>query len=565
MTNWREILNEAFRSAVQQSGVPADIEAILDTLDRLTPESFVSAFESARFPQSSNRARRQTGAFYTPPLLIEPILEHALIPIIGKRVKKSLGWEDDSLSLPSRDDWSTADRDRAAQAILSITVLDPACGPGLFLRAAGELLADRLTWVRHGTNATAEDRQESRRLVAERCLSGVDIDPSAISAARIYLHLWADPKKPHGAGTNLVVGDGLGPIPPSVLHGEFDVVIGNPPFANAIEKQADRALGQAKELRSAAFADLGGTADLAYYFLVRSHELAVADGAVGLVMPRAFLSTRSCQSLRGRLVSDRPPTLLFAPASPYLFPPANIFVAAVVLRRTSLSGGQSCWGGIDRLEPVVITGDNWWHAMTHSLGLTASSPARVSGKRLGDQFEIIASMTTGIAYDLSPFVREARSEEIANRSIDGPIRLVTTGLIEPGTCEWGKRTCRYLKQDYQHPVIESSADSLPAVVRQRLKKVARPKVLVAGLSTRVEAFLDEQGIHAGAVSTYSLFDRNDDVDQLRRLCDYLNSDAVCQKLTAELGATALGGGRITLTKAFLSGLDWPSNEKAQPV
>jgi hypothetical protein len=82
----------------------------------------------------------------------------------------------------------------------------------------------------------------------------------------------------------------------------------------------------------------------------------------------------------------------------------------------------------------------------------------------------------------------------------------------------------------------------------------RPKVLVAGLSTQVEAFLDANGTHLGAVSTYSILHPEDDAKALRDLCDRLNSDAAAERLRQELGATALGGGRITLTKRFLKEL-----------
>jgi hypothetical protein len=176
----------------------------------------------------------------------------------------------------------------------------------------------------------------------------------------------------------------------------------------------------------------------------------------------------------------------------------------------------------------------------------------------------MASMTTGIAYDLVGYLREASESEIKTPREGGPMRLVTTGLIEPGQCDWGRRKCRYLKKDYLHPVIDLTGEPLPAYLRDRLRKVARPKVLVAGLSLRVEAFFDEAGIHAGAVSTYSIFDRQDNVDRLRELSDYLNSPEVSRRLALELGATALGGGRITLTKSFLQGLPWPENKRAQP-
>ncbi|MBY0586794.1 N-6 DNA methylase [bacterium] len=552
MMTWFDRFRLVGQRATEQSGMTVDIDAVIRDLDP-TPEGLARAFESIRFDENNLRHRRQTGAYYTPRLLIDPILEHSLIPVMQRRMALSLDRNPDASVLTSVTDLSEQDRLRASGAILAMRILDPSCGPGLFLLAAGELLADRLTWLCHGSNATDEQRQQARQQIASQCLFGIDSDPSAMLAARAVLGIWASPGDARFEIESIVVGDGLDQ--PALLPDQrFDVVIGNPPFANAIEKEGDAAIGQAKRQRSETFQDLRGTADLAYYFIARAHASANDDGAVGFVLPRAFLSTSSCQRLRARLLTERPPALLFAPPSPFLFTGANIFVCAVVLRKRS-----PCVAGSDRLEPIDVKSDNWWSAM---IG-TPTLPSRTS-LRVGNVFNIIASMTTGIAYDLVPCLREATAPEMEGSEEALPIRLVTTGLIEPGRCDWGKRPCRYLKRDYQHPVIDISSDKLLPAVRERLRKVARPKVLVAGLSLRVEAILDEVGNLAGAVSTYTILEKENNVDRLRMLCDYLNSPVVSEQLSRELGATALGGGRMTLTKSFLAGLTWPENETAQP-
>jgi hypothetical protein len=380
--------------------------------------------------------------------------------------------------------------------------------------------------------------------VAEHCLRGIDTDPSAIAAASILIDHWADPLQPLGGAARLLVADGL-EFPLDWLPGSsVDVIVGNPPFQNAVEREGDEAIRWAKLRRSdPVFADLGGTADLAYYFVARAHEITAADGAIGLVLPRAFLSTPSCEALRERLLAERPPAMILAPSDPYLFPGANIFVCAMVLTR-----GETCLAGTDRLEPVAIRTSNWGRDIAGPEGLSRT------GKTLADEFDLSASLTTGMAYDLLPFIEESPLDEGEVFPRDRPLRLVTTGLIEPGRCEWGCRPCRYLKRIFQRPIVRPQRNALPATLRVRLERMSRPKVMVAGLSLRIEAIVDAEAEYLGAVSTYAIFDRKDNVDRLTRLCDYLNSDRVSDRLRAELGATALGGGRITVTKSFLARL-----------
>jgi hypothetical protein len=543
MTSWIDRCRQALQSAAQQHQHTVDIESALAAFSPLSLDTWIDAFTSIRFPESMQRGRRSAGAYYTPSALIEPILEHSLGPILIQRICSQRDWE----SLLPIEQWTDQDRTIAAQTLLELRILDPSCGPGLFLLAAGQWLARQLLLIRFGHQPPPpSEYQRARQEIAQYCLFGIDIDPSATRAAQLLLDHWVHPDDPKEDLHHLVVADGLQPDDRSFASQTFDIVIGNPPFANAIEKEVDGAIQAAKRSRTGSFADLGGTADLAYYFLARAHEITRPDGAVGFVLPRAFLSTRSSLPLRQRLRRERPPALIFAPSDPFLFPGANIFVCAIVLRQT-----KTCLAGVDRLESITIHSDNWWSDLAGS-----AVSIDTSTRRVADYFEVFGSMTTGMAYDLLPFVREATLDEVNQPKTNGPMRLVTTGLIEPNQCDWGTKRCRYLKQTFNRPVIDISESNAPPYLGTRLKRVARPKVIVAGLSLRLETFLDEAGIYAGAVSTYTIVDRDDNIEQLRRLADYLNSDDATQRMKAELGATALGGGRITLTKAFLAGLPW---------
>jgi N-6 DNA Methylase len=117
--------------------------------------------------------RRRTGSHYTPRELTNPIVEHALAPAFER-----LG------------------EDATPEQVLSLKVCDPAMGSGAFLVEACRQIAGRLVraWARHsGTRPEiAADEDEdllARRLVAQRCLYGVDKNPMAVDLARLSLWL----------------------------------------------------------------------------------------------------------------------------------------------------------------------------------------------------------------------------------------------------------------------------------------------------------------------------------------------------------------------------------------
>src|SRR6185503_2800315 len=112
--------------------------------------------------------RKSTGAFYTPRELTSYLVRETLAPLLAGR---------------------TADQ------ILRLRILDPAMGSGAFLVAActqlAEAVEDALTrdgaWQR--SDVTPADRIALRRQVAQRCLFGVDLNPTAVQVARLSLWL----------------------------------------------------------------------------------------------------------------------------------------------------------------------------------------------------------------------------------------------------------------------------------------------------------------------------------------------------------------------------------------
>ena len=123
-----------------------------------------------------NEERRRSGSHYTPRELTEPIVRHTLEPIL-----KRLRGVDGRAPAPAR--------------ILDLKVCDPAMGSGAFLVETCRQLADALidAWGAHGEMpAIPPDEDEvifARRLVAQKCLYGIDRNPMAVDLAKVSLWL----------------------------------------------------------------------------------------------------------------------------------------------------------------------------------------------------------------------------------------------------------------------------------------------------------------------------------------------------------------------------------------
>jgi len=120
--------------------------------------------------------RRRSGSHYTPRALTEPIVARTLDPVLARLAPGSeLG------PTPAQ--------------IMDLKVCDLAVGSGAFLVAACRYLGDALVraWHAHGeTPQIPPDEDEvllARRLVAQRCLYGVDKNPMAADLAKLSLWL----------------------------------------------------------------------------------------------------------------------------------------------------------------------------------------------------------------------------------------------------------------------------------------------------------------------------------------------------------------------------------------
>ncbi len=86
--------------------------------------------------------------------------------------------------------------DRTAEQILELKICDPAMGSGAFLVATCRLLAEEVVTAWDRADATAalteghgDPLLHARRLVAQRCLYGVDKNAAAVELAKLSLWL----------------------------------------------------------------------------------------------------------------------------------------------------------------------------------------------------------------------------------------------------------------------------------------------------------------------------------------------------------------------------------------
>jgi hypothetical protein len=121
---------------------------------------------------SAGNERKSTGAYYTPEPLVQVLLRESLDPLIERTMREHDTGE------------------ARAEALLGLTICDPACGSGHFLVAAAHRLAHAVAAARTGVSAPEpKTTREALRKVVTCCIYGVDMNPMAVELCKISLWL----------------------------------------------------------------------------------------------------------------------------------------------------------------------------------------------------------------------------------------------------------------------------------------------------------------------------------------------------------------------------------------
>lgn len=192
----------------------------------IIPIETISAIYESFLEADDPKAKKKVGAYYTPRFLCEAVLDHALSPydtLLGKRF------------------------------------LDPSCGSGIFLVSIFNRIAEE--WRRKFPSADNVERFTALKKIVQDSIFGIDMNETAcrIAALSMYLAILdqLDPKEilqlPPKAlpplvrpiedvgveyGLNIVFCDFFSDsLPPDL--GDFDLVIGNPPWVRSKDSRME--------------------------------------------------------------------------------------------------------------------------------------------------------------------------------------------------------------------------------------------------------------------------------------------------------------------------------------
>ena len=502
----RRLSEYDFKSDVDVNILGHIFENSLSEIEEVTQQ-----ITSGQAPTTSKR--KQDGVFYTPQYITKYIVENTVGRLCAAK-KQSLGIREEEYFSDQRRQLQTKKRllDQLQQYrkwLLQITILDPACGSGAFLNAALRFLMDEhklIDEMETKVSGYSIQFQDVENSILENNLYGVDINEESVEIAQ--LALWLRTAKPHRKlntlNQNIKCGNSLisdpaiaGPkafnwqeqFPQVFERGGFDVVIGNPPYVNAIELKKSYSTEEYNYLKKN-YSTAKGTVDLYIYFFEKGLAMLKPNGVLAYITPNRYLSASYGTALRQLIINKYSIYQLINYSDKKVFEDASTYPVITMLQNgkneSVLCGKFDDTHGVicknypsDRLDILenTILGFLLNDKLPITLKIINQSQA------LSVVGEINATSTAKEADDYAPLITEERVG----------YRLINTGTIDPYITTWGVYTLTKQGKQYLTPYLPSDNE---IISNNRHSLYSSPKIIISKIGLLCEAFFDKAGEYA---------------------------------------------------------------------
>ncbi|MBD2091435.1 N-6 DNA methylase [Microcoleus sp. FACHB-1515] len=426
------------------------------------------------------------------------------------------------------------------------TILDPACGGGVFLLRAYEKLLKQ-----NGDAVPGRGRFD----LLKRCIFGVDIDPGAVAIAQIALLLKAiegvsAPTQFPNLDANLQCGNAVVHPSSELLQRQYDAVIGNPPYLDA--ERMTLTCPDWRQYCTQHFRAASGNWDLFCVFIEQGLNLCRSRGITSMIVPNKLISADYAAAARSLLAQDNQLLSLRDYSQQRIFA-ASVYPIVFVAQKQAPTRSATI-----RYEVVGIgVEETHWLSSDRFL---ANRPWLLSANRSPltqlqtlptwkSIAQIHAAATVSEAYLLQPFITEAQAE--------AELRLINSGTIDRYRIRWGEKPLRYLGKTFDRPVIRLPID--PCLHKRRIQ-ACQPKLIVAGMTRQLEAAIDLEGNLWPGKSTCVI--RSEAID-LRYLLGLLNSQVVDAYFKLLFSGNQLQGGYLRVGSAQLRSLPLPVEDRSK--
>lgn len=327
------------------------------------------------------------------------------------------------------------------------------------------------------------------------------------------------------------------------LEEKFDVVIGNPPYVDSETMVRDDP--GLRELYTSLYKCAKGNWDLFVIFIEQGIHFLSDNGNLSFIVPNKLIAAKYSELIRSymqtkniRFIRDYSDVKVFREASvyPIVFQVSNSLNSNSSVVLTKMKGIEE-YELINAIPQSLFNEDVYWDRYfikPEELKVIVKISKNIKLEKINDL--VLGASTVSEAYKLREIVTEVDQVEGEYK------KLINSGTIDPYVSLWKIGKTQYIKSSYFAPVVlnEKLEDLLP----NRFKQANSRKLIIAGMSKRLEVFYD-LGDYVAGKSTTIILD-NGKINLLYLLA-ILNSKLVSYWYRVYFNSLSLAGGYLRIS------------------
>lgn len=337
----------------------------------------------------------------------------------------------------------------------------------------------------------------------------------------------------------------------------FDVVIGNPPYVDS-ETMTKNNL-ELRNLLKDQYDTAKGNWDLFVVFIEKGMKLTKVKGALSYIVPNKLISAKYTSDLRSYL-NTKSIHKLIDYSMVDVFKEADVYPIVFLAINNKHSNPVVITKVMkDLLEPISINtinssvfySDIFWDKYFFDKKVVDLIIRITLNKKLNTLFpNIYGAATVNEAYQIKEIIKDQANYQVNNHAY---FKFINTGTIDPYKSLWGIKNTQYIKGSYEKPIIKES--DLKRINPGRLKQSSSPKIIIAGMSLRIEALFDKGEYCAGKSTTIII----GDTKRLKTLTGILNSKIVSFWQNKYFNSLSMAGGYFNIGTNEISLIPIPND------
>lgn len=409
-------------------------------------ESVNAEIEGTDFDKQKTK-RKKDGVFYTPKYITKYIVDNTVGKLCEEK-KQELEINEEEYK-KSRKGRKTEVLKKLKSKLtdyrnwlLSITILDPACGSGAFLNQALDFLINEHTYIDELETSLVGGAilmPNIENVILENNIFGVDINEESVDIAKLSLWLrTAQPRrKLNTLNNNIKCGNSLidskkvagnkafkweEEFSEIMNKGGFDVVIGNPPYVfarNNISKEL-------KDYYTGNYVSAEYQVNTYLLFIEQTIKLIKNSANYGLIVPNAWLMVSSAKGLRNFVLQNCSINKIINLAG-YSFEGVNVETIIIISTKTKnklennvievlLSSGKEFKHSHNRKQIDFENNDNFeFKVFSDETSVELINKIKNNSENLGDLVNIKAGLQ---AYEKNKGEPKQTVDDVKNRPFD---------------------------------------------------------------------------------------------------------------------------------------------------